>query len=517
MNRCATGAVFAAAALFCAGSAAREANLINNAAFVYGMKCWRHTGDGEAKPAVKGVRLTGGLLSHYLDLGNLEHAQPDCAAPSGRPFRFSVKVRGKGTLRLGVRSRRMYGGNAVEFSEQWSREFALADEVQPLCFEGVTTDPDTVFHDKLMIAMKEAGLAEILSTRFVYLDREGPKLSFEPEAAVVRPGDTVKVVLHGANPGAKLTCSLYPGQFLLSGYFPARHWETVGGADGKNEFSFTVPQEVLDGARLSVLDAASGVKVNFFATLMPEKQLTEYRGIAGVLSGRRHLLFLGDSLSDYDRGRNYISTLQYFLPSGFTVRNCGVGGDTLKRIFLRLKGENTTRVSMYDGIFSPVPDTIFILTGANDSKVSSRSGYRDTYVPEREQAALWDGIVDHLKKHTGAKIVLITSPDSYMPFQKALNDPLKAGNFPHTFFGIPEFQDRFNGRLRQTAAKHALGVIDFAAAVRNHPDRQSLYVPDDGVHLSLKGHRLLAGEILKYLASEVGGRESTGKIEQRLK
>ena len=113
--------------------------------------------------------------------------------------------------------------------------------------------------------------------------------------------------------------------------------------------------------------------------------------------------------------------------------------------------------------------------------------------------------------------MLITSPDSYMPFQKALNDPLKAGNFPHTFFGIPEFQDRFNGRLRQTAAKHALGVIDFAAAVRNHPDRQSLYVPDDGVHLSLKGHRLLAGEILMYLASEVGGRESTGKIEQRLK
>lgn len=482
-------------------AAAREANLINNAAFVHGMKCWRHTGPGKAETPGKGVRLTDGVLHHYLDQGNLEHAQPDCAAPAGRPFRFSVKARGDGILKLGVRSRRMYGGNAVEFSEQWSGEIALSETTQVLEFVDVTTDPDTVFHDKLMIAMVKPGVAEILATRFVYLDRQGPELSFFPEAAIVRPGDTVRVTLHSSRPGLKLACSLYPGQFVLGGYFPARHWEVVVGADGRTEFSFVVPSETPDGARLSVLETSSGVKANFFATIMPKKQLARYRKIAAGISGRRHLLFLGDSLSDYDRGRNYISTLQCFLPSGFTVRNCGVGGDTLKRILQRLRNEKTTRNEMYDRIFAPKPDTIFIFTGANDSKLTSSSGFRQTYVPENEQTDLWEKIIAHLKEHTGAKIVLVTSPDSYMPFQNALNEPLRARGMPHSYFGRPEVHDRFNARLRRVAAKHGLDVIDFAAEVRAHPDPQLLYVQDDGVHLSLKGHQLLAGAVLRYLAT----------------
>ena len=155
---------------------------------------------------------------------------------------------------------------------------------------------------------------------------------------------------------------------------------------------------------------------------------------------------------------------------------------------------------MYEKIFSPVPDMIFIFTGANDSKLRSSDGYK-TYVPENEQLELWNNIIVMLKKRTGAKIILITSPDSYMPYQQALNLPLKAQNFSHSIFGVPEVHDRFNARLKQIALKHGLDVIDFAAAVRNHPDPQTLYVQDDGVHMSLKGHQLLAGEILRYLSN----------------
>ena len=79
---------------------------------------------------------------------------------------------------------------------------------------------------------------------------------------------------------------------------------------------------------------------------------------------------------------------------------------------------------------------------------------------------------------------------------------MKAQNISHSFFGLPEVHDRFNARLREIAAKYGLEVIDFAAAVRAHQDPQTLYVQDDGVHLSLKGHQLLAGEILRYLAGK---------------
>jgi lysophospholipase L1-like esterase len=250
---------------------------------------------------------------------------------------------------------------------------------------------------------------------------------------------------------------------------------------------------------LSVLDKASRVKANFFATIAPEAQLKQYRKCAEKISGKQHFLFLGDSLSDYDRGRNYISTVGCFLPVGYSVRNCGVGGDTLERIWLRLNGEKTTRNEMYDNIFSPNPDTIFIFTGANDSKLLSRNNYQ-TFVPEKDQPGLWNKIIVFLKKRTGAKIVLITSPDSYMPYQKALNDPLKKRGYNHSVFGDPASHDRFNARLKQVAALDGLDVIDFASVVRNHPDPQQLYVQDDGVHFSLKGHQLLAGVILRYLA-----------------
>ncbi len=482
-------------------AAAREANLINNNSFVYGMKCWKHSGAGGVVKLPKGIRFTGGILAHYLDQGNLEHAQPDCYAPAGRVFRFRIKARGKGQLRLGVRARVMYAGNALEFTEQWSDIFTLDDKFRYFDFENFTADPDTVFHDKLMVKLASDGEAEIVSSSFFYLDRNGVKLSFSPEAAVARPGDRVKVLLHSSLPEIKLHCSLYPGQSIPAGYFPARHWETVCDAGGKAEISFTVPYEVADGVRLSVLDKNSGVKKNFFVSVLPEKMLNRYRQMSKKISGTQHLLFLGDSLSDYDRGRNYINVSGCFLPQTYSVRNCGVGGDTLRRIWQRLNGEKTIRNYMYENIFSPNPDMIFILTGANDSKVFSRSNYKETYVPEAEQPDLWDKIITFLKKKTGAKIVLITSPYSYLPYQQALSQPLKQQNMAHSLFGLPEFHDRFNARLKQIAAKHGVEVIDFASAVQKHPDPQQLYVPDDGVHLSPKGHQLLAGEILKFLAA----------------
>jgi len=482
-------------------SEALEKNLINNSNFSAGMRCWSHSGPGEAKLLKKGIALSGGRLSHYIDLGNLEHAQPACGAPYGRKFRFRIAVKGKGTLKLGIRARVMTSGNALEFSELWSESLTIPEKAGTLDFEAMGHSLDAVFHDKLMIELADDSNAEITSTVFFYLDRKGPALSFSPEASVVRPGDTVKVTLKTSEPNRKLACSLFPGEFSIGGYLPAKHWDAVSDANGTAEFTFTVPMDAQDGVRLSVLDTQSGVKADFFATILPEKLLQEYRKTAQNITGAQHILFLGDSLSDYDRGRNYISVTHCFLPKGYTVRNAGVGGDTLSRIWLRLQGKPTVRNNMYDNLFSPKPDLIFILCGANDAKASSRSGYKETFTPEAEQASLWESIIVHLKKNTKAKIVLITAPVSYLPYQYALAAPLKQAGLSHSVFGLPELHDRYNARLREIAKKHGLEVIDFDAAIRNHPDPQLLRVPDDGVHLSLKGHQLLAGLVLQNLAS----------------
>ena len=70
-------AVLAAAAAGVAAGA-REVNLINNNSYARGLRFWRYSGEGKAGIVKKCAAFDHGTLSHYLDLGNLEHADPQC-------------------------------------------------------------------------------------------------------------------------------------------------------------------------------------------------------------------------------------------------------------------------------------------------------------------------------------------------------------------------------------------------------------------------------------------------------
>ena len=57
---------------------AREVSLINNSNFARGLLHWHYTGSGKAAIVKKAASFSNGTLSHYFDLGNLEHADPQC-------------------------------------------------------------------------------------------------------------------------------------------------------------------------------------------------------------------------------------------------------------------------------------------------------------------------------------------------------------------------------------------------------------------------------------------------------
>ena len=102
---------------------AREVSLINNSNFARGLLHWHYTGKAKASIVKKAASFADGTLSHYFDLGNLEHADPQCAMPANRTFRFRVRARGEGTIRLHVRARQMLAGNAVEFGILFDQRF----------------------------------------------------------------------------------------------------------------------------------------------------------------------------------------------------------------------------------------------------------------------------------------------------------------------------------------------------------------------------------------------------------
>ena len=478
---------------------AREVSLINNSNFARGLLHWHYTGKAKASIVKKAASFADGTLSHYFDLGNLEHADPQCAMPANRTFRFRVRARGEGTIRLHVRARQMLAGNAVEFATFSSKEYSLTKDFKEYDFEAVDTSCFTVFHDKISIEC--SGKVSVNYTSFYYLDKKAHPLVFYPEAAVVRPGDTVKVTIATGVPDQKLTCDLYCGQTRLAGYAAPEREEITTGKDGSVEYTFKVSNAASDGMRLSVSNPATGVKKSFFATIVPEVQLARFREYGKKLGGKKHILFLGDSLTDYDRGRNYPSIVGTFIPEAWSFRNAGVGGDTLPRVYARLTGGKVNRPEMYENLFAPMPDMIFLLCGGNDTKVTFSSNYKKNYTPVTTQRPLMEKIVQELKKRApNAKIVLVTPLDSYLPYQKSLTETMAAQKINHNLFGLPGPIADYSEKLRLTAKKYQTGFLDAGKVFRNAEDLQELNVEDDGVHLSLKGHQLMAEIVLKHLS-----------------
>ena len=71
---------------------ARESNLINNSAFGRGLLHWNYEGNGQCRLQNRKPLFSSGVLYHYFDLGNTEHADPECGLPVNRVFRFRVKA-----------------------------------------------------------------------------------------------------------------------------------------------------------------------------------------------------------------------------------------------------------------------------------------------------------------------------------------------------------------------------------------------------------------------------------------
>ena len=482
----------------------REANLINNNSFSRGLYQWFFDGKKLPQKLKSGVKCTDGTLSHYLDLGNLEHADPQCGMPSFRRFRFRVKGKGKGEIRLLVRARRMYAGNALEFGVLESKKMVLEDEEKEFVFEEADLFSETVCHDRLSVEIK--GTAIISDTSFLYLDNREVKIRFREESAVALQGDEVNVEILTNRKNHKFQLDLYSGQFALAGYNnkgfgPVLHDTVTSDEKGVAQYSFKVAQCVPDGMRLAVYDAKENAKQSFFATILPEKLYEEMKKTAGKVKKKGHLLFLGDSLTDYDRGRNYSSIISAFLGKKCTLRNAGVGGDTLEMIHKRLTGQNAYRSEMYKDLFKVKPDMIFLFCGGNDTKALYSTGYKTPIFPPEKQKGLLEEVLSILRKNAPeAKIVLTTIPASFLPWQKSLTEPQAKAGTQHSFFGLPEHTGRYNKTLRDFAKKENIPVIELASAMAEHPDRMQLYVPDDGVHFSLKGHQFYAKILLEFLA-----------------
>lgn len=226
------------------------------------------------------------------------------------------------------------------------------------------------------------------------------------------------------------------------------------------------------------------------------------------------LLYLGDSLADFDRGSNHVDKLQALLdvkwPKKVEIRNFAIRGDYIERMMDRMNGKKRTyALARYEGIWDASHDWAFVCLGHNDTRAYSDADFTDPLMSEDKVRSGFTALIAMLKSK-GIKRIILRSAASCNFDATRLNTEkrlaaMKAGKVKKrnvARFGDPRLLEAFNAVIKELAAADpAVEYFDIYTDMKSHPDKASLF-RKDGVHLSQKGHEYVAAKEFDYL---VGG------------
>lgn len=422
----------------------------------------------------------------------------------GEKLEYTFRARGKGTLQIGYFGNSERDGKIV-YLNKILRSVPLTDQWKKYSMVIRCTDPRVARSYYIEFIIRGEGNYFCLaddSIRSLSPERSG--IRAVPEHLVTYPGEKTSVV------------------------FTAPKLKSVKAIDGKSKKekilngngTFTIdtsavadpcgkpdPLTNIAGVgRIGIWEETSGEYKGVFVNRIPKKEWDVLNRTAGKIKLNKpvNILFLGDSLTDYDRGRNYTDKIAFWLnkynPGKCRFRNAGVGGDTIRSLHDRLtNGRFTWRRNMYAGLWDQKWDLIFIFLGHNDTRYHYRNkgpSYQPV-LPEAQKKFL-DQTLRFLKSKTAARIVLLT-PGSLDHRQcvKAVGSAKKAGRNYVVFGEVPRLE-KYCAVVKEIAGKHAVDVIDVYTPMKALPNKPDLFTKPDGVHLTSAGNNYISGHILQY-------------------
>ena len=425
----------------------------------------------------------------------------------GSRHRYSMWVKGKGEFVLGYIQ---YVPSAMRKPpyKYYMQETptTLTDTWQQVVYEFTMDDPRTSRIAPVAELRGEGAVAWLDDATLTSAADPDAAIRVEPHHPMLAPGGSVDIqvaVLKGGKP-------LASGEITV--ILPAKEGvpKTTTLALGKSgtvTYRFTAAAGTEQGIHaLTFSHAATGVGQPIAVDVVDKATYAAFEQAASKtkLDGSpAHYLFIGDSLTDFFRDRNYVDKVGFWLrkvhgPKA-TVRNVGVGGDFITRVWQRLnKDPKSYRLNMYDDLYDPMPTHVFWFLGHNDSKLASRSGYKDACVPPDRFEAEYRLAIRKVQKDTKARITVMSASSSVFEITKANSDKRAAAGRAHNLFGQPAALEQFNAIAKKVADECGAGYLDVYEPTRAHADKPSLFTPD-GVHVNNNGNRLLALEILKYL------------------
>ena len=234
--------------------------------------------------------------------------------------------------------------------------------------------------------------------------------------------------------------------------------------------------------------------------------------LIGLAAQPVRVLYLGDSLSDFDRGSNHVDRLQAKLdadaPNQFEIHNYSIRGDYIDRLLDRIDGKKGTyALARIDGIWDRPYDWAFVFLGHNDTRTSSANDFANPQVALEDVEKGFTRLVDILRAK-GIKRIILMSPASSNYELCAANAEkrlaaIKSGKVQKaktaSRFGEPKHMEAFLATVKNVAKAKGCEFFDVYTAMKALPDKASLLNPRDGVHLSAKGHAYMADETYNYL------------------
>lgn len=223
------------------------------------------------------------------------------------------------------------------------------------------------------------------------------------------------------------------------------------------------------------------------------------------------VLYLGDSLTDYDRGSNHVDMVQAEIekiaPRMVSFYNYAIRGDFISRVLDRFAHIKTYGIDRYDGIWGREYDWAFVFLGHNDTYTTSKTDFTSPMMSLETVSTGYEKLIGILKDK-GIKRIIIVSPTSSnyeLCASKAEKRmaAIKAGkggkrNFA-VRFGEPKHMEAFMETIRKVAADNGCEFLDVYTEMKAMPDKADLVRSTDGVHLTPKGHEYIAKKTLDYL------------------
>jgi len=430
---------------------------------------------------------------------------------TARRFRFSVWAKGHGECLLGLIQYRPAQPGKIHYSYAWQEKATpLTDTWQELSQELQVLDPQVQSFGAVVEVRGDGGRAILDDAALVQVEPAGVALRITPPLAMVAQGNEARLEISAENQGQRLSRGAL--KFFLNGPDGTvtchdSSLETAGTTGYQWPFAAIAPTGIY---RLIALHVESGAVAEAYADIAEKGVIDAFEEAAAKVNIEplpAHLLFLGDSLTDFQRGYNYVDKLAFWLRRRFgdnvTFRNAGVGGDFISRVLERLNREpHAHRLSMYDDLFEPPPTHVFFFLGHNDSKVSSSSNYAAQAVLPDKFEADYGTVLEKIRAETKAKIIVLSASSSVFEICRANADKARAADRPHSLFGKPEELERYNVLTKRVADRAGAAYLDVYEPTRTHPDKRSLFDPNDGVHLTNAGNRFIALQILDYLGGQ---------------